>query len=159
MDVTEFFTNKEKTADGKVDVETPAFSATKVQSLIGGLVMAVIAVVPTKLKEDEQIVIAAIAAGTAILLGIFALWAVDIRTRQRAREATLRWGGGPDGGNGGGAGHVEIALPSENLVLQKGHNADEYEVKLAVVDKGAVSLVAARDGEVFATTFKEAPQQ
>jgi len=28
-----------------------------------------------------------------------------------------------------------------------------------VVDKGAVSLVSARDGEMFATTFKEAPQQ
>jgi len=153
MGVIDFFTNGETAESKPTDVKTPAFSATKVHAALGALVVAILGVVPAKLSEDEQIVIAAIAAGTAILLGMFGLVAVDIRTRQKAREAALRWGGGDSGPQ------TFPAVPTEDLVLQKGHNAAEYEVKMAFVEEGAVRLVAARNGELVSATFKEAPGQ
>ena len=152
MSLLEFFTNNEKTKNKEVEIEAPAFSATKVQSLVGAVVLGVLTVVPSRLKTDEQVVIAVIAAGTVILLGMFALWAADIRTRQRAREAALRWGASKE------EPPKFSALPTEDLVLQKGHNAPEYEVKMAMVEEGSISLIASRDGQMVSTTFKEAPQ-
>jgi hypothetical protein len=152
VSVLDVITNKEKTENNEVDIVAPGFSATKIQSLIGAAVLGVLAVVPTQLKEDEQVVIAAIAAGTAILLGMFALWAVDIRARQKAREVALRWGAPED------KPQVFQALPTEALILQKGHSTPEYEVKMAMVEEGSVSLVAARNGELVSATFKQAPK-
>ena len=154
MGLLEFFTNNEKTKNGEAEVKAPAFSATKVQASLGVVLVGILAVVPATLKDDEQVVIAALAAATAIMLGVFALIAVDIRTRQRAKEASLRYGG--DGAKGSPPSFQ--ALPIEDLVLQKGHNADEYEVKLAMVEEGSVRVVAARDGELVSATFKEAPK-
>ena len=152
MSALDVITNKEKTENKEVEIVAPGFSATKIQSLIGSTVLGVLALVPTQLQEDEQVVIAAIAAGTAILLGMFALWAVDIRTRQKATEATLRWGT-PEGKP-----QIFHALPTEDLILQKGHSTPEYEVKMAMVEEGSVNLVAARNGELVSATFKEAPK-
>jgi hypothetical protein len=91
----ELFTNKEKTKNEEVEIKAPAFSVTKITSgigvAVGGLIGALLAVVPDELKKHPGVVIAAIAAATLIMLGIIVLAAVDMRTRQRAQEAKLRW--------------------------------------------------------------------
>jgi hypothetical protein len=146
----EFFTNEEKTAeDGKVDVKSPAFSITKVQASLGALITAIAAVAPKALQASETIQVAAIASGTVIMLGVFALAAVDIVTRQRAREATLRFGSG-----GGGKPGKFVALPEGDLVLQQGHKSDEYEVKMVEVEGEAVTLVATRNGHSISPVFR-----
>lgn len=147
----ELLTNNKKTDEGEVDIPTPAFSLTKVQATLGAFVTAVLAVLPASLKSNEAIVIAAIAAGTLVLLGVFALAAVDIQTRQRAREAALRFGGG----KAAAADFVAVPGSEEDLVLQVGHNTDEYEVKLATVKDGEVTLVATRDGRSISQVFQE----
>ncbi len=153
MGISEFFTNEEKTKDEKVDIGSPAFSATKVQATIGGLIAVIAGTVPTTLKEDESVVIAAIAAGTLLMLGIFALIGVDIRTRQRAQEAKLRYGGGKPSEPSSFQ-----ALPVKDLVLQLGHNNDEYEVRYASVEKDLVHVFADREGAAISATFKESPK-
>lgn len=91
MGVIELFTNKKKTEENKVEITAPAFSITKVATAFGAVAGAVFLVVPEKLKDDPNVVVASIAAATVIVLGVFALVAVDIRTRQRAQEANRRW--------------------------------------------------------------------
>lgn len=151
--LSEFFTNEEKTEKDKVDVGSPAFSATKVQATLGTLIVAVLGAVPASLKADKAVVIAAIAAGVLLLLGVFALVAVDIQTRQRAQEAKLRYGDGKPTEPSNFQ-----ALPTRDLVLQLGHNDDEYEVKYATVEKGLVHVYADRDGTPISATFKETPK-
>lgn len=73
------------------EIKAPAFSVTKFASFAGIAVGAVLAAVPSSLSEDQAVVIASIAAGTLIMLGIFVLVAVDIMMRQRAQEAKRRW--------------------------------------------------------------------
>lgn len=150
MGLEEFFTNKEKTKDGKVDIDTPAFSVTKVVTVLGAIIGAVLAVVPAQLKEETPVVIAAVASGTLVLLGIFTLVAVDIRTRQKAKAATLRFGDGKP------AEADFIALPVEDLVLQRGHNKPEYEVSYLKVEGGAVHLYARNGASSITATFEEA---
>lgn len=77
--------------DEEWEIKAPAFNVTKVASGLGVLVSGLLAVLPTALKEDPAVVIAAIAAATAVVLGIFALVAVDVIARQRAQEAKRRW--------------------------------------------------------------------
>lgn len=146
----EVLTNKEKTKNKEVEITTPAFSITKVQASLGVAIAAVLAAVPASLRSDEAVVITAIAAGTALLLGVFALAAVDIRTRQRAREATLRFGS-----DDGASASEFVAVPDgkEKLVLQVGHSTNEYDLRLATVKDGEVTLLATRDGQSIARTF------
>lgn len=152
MGLGEFFTNNEKTKEGEVDVATPAFSITKVMSGFGLAITAALGAVPASVKEEPAVVVAAIAAGAAIMLGVFALIAADIRTRQKAREATLRFGDGKPS-------EAKFqALPTKDLVLQVGHNSDEYEVKYATVENGVVNVYADRDGAPISVAFKEAPK-
>ncbi len=148
----ELFTNEQKTKEGEVDISAPAFSITKVQAALGLLISGILGVVPARLKDDETILVASIAAATLVVLGIFALVAVDIRTRQRAREAALRYGE-----EKAAEPSSFQALPTKDLVLQLGHNGDEYEVKFATVEKGQVHVMAVRDGEPISATFKETP--
>jgi hypothetical protein len=151
----EFFTNKKKTKEGDVDITSPAFSITKVQVALGLLITGIVGVLPPALKENEAVMIASIAAASLVMLGVFALSAVDIKTRQRAAEAQLRFGGG---GGGGSKSSFEVMPVEENLIIQKGHNADEYEVRFAAVKKGGVDLLAARDGEFITVPFKKTPK-
>lgn len=148
----ELFTNAQKTKDGEVAISAPAFSATKVQAALGLFISGILGGLPAALKSDETILVASIAAATLVVLGIFALVAVDIHTRQQAQEAKLRFGDGKE------AASAFQALPTKDLVLQQGHNSDEYEVKFAVVEKGVVNVMATRDGEAISATFKEAPK-
>lgn len=156
--LTDFFTNREATKEEKVDVETPAFSLTKVQAGIGALIAAVSAVVPTALKENQTVVVGAIAAGTVVMLGVFALAAVDLIVRQRASEAKLRWPGG-SGGEAAATAKDDsqlLLLPDrEGLVLQKKHSGVEYEVVCALSEGSKVTLVARADGQApLEPTFK-----
>jgi hypothetical protein len=156
MGLGEFFTNNEKTREEKVDVESPAFSITKVMAslgtTIGAAVLALLAVLPDGLKDDPAIVIAAIAAITLVLLGIFGLVAVDIRTRQKAKEATLRYGEAKSS-----AAKFE-ALPNKDLILQVDGDGEEYKVKYASVENGVVNVYADRSGTPISVAFKEAPK-
>ncbi len=146
----EFFTNAEKSEEaGKVDVKAPAFSITKVQASLGALIAVIAGAVPAAIDASETIEVAAIAAGTVIMLGVFALAAVDIVTRQRAREAAMRYG------DGEGKPAKYVALPAKPLVLQQGHNSDEYEVKMLEVEGTGATLVAMRDGETIAAVFRK----
>jgi hypothetical protein len=154
----EFFTNKEKTKEEEVDVASPAFSITKVMAAFGAALAVILGAVPKSLAQDQTIVVAALAAATVILLGVFALSAVDIKTRQRAAEAKLRYGG-DGGGKGSDAGFQ--AIPDKNgkdAVLQLKHMGDEYDVRYASVEKDTVHVFADRDGEQVAVTFKEVPK-
>lgn len=148
----ELFTNAQKTQEGEVDISAPAFSITKVQAALGLLISGILGVVPTALKDNVTILVASIAAATLVVLGILALVAVDIRTRQRAQEAKLRYGDGKS------TEPAFQALPTKDLVLQLGHSKDEYEVKFATVEKGLVHVMAVRDGEPISATFKETPK-
>ena len=119
----EFFTNEK----GEVDVKSPAFSITKVQATLGALITAVAGALPALADASETIKVAAIASGTVIMLGVFGLAAVDIRTRQRAAEAKLRYGSGKTGTAD------FVALPEKKtLVVQEDHSKVEYEVDIAV---------------------------
>lgn len=149
----ELFTNAKKTENKEVEISAPAFSITKVQAALGLLISCILAAVPGAVKDNVTIIVASIAAATLVVLGIFALVAVDIRTRQRAREATLRYG------NEQPAAEPSFqALPTNDLILQLGHSSDEYEVKFATVEKGQVHVMAVRDGVPISATFKEAPK-
>ncbi len=155
MGLGEFFTNSELTTDPTVDVKAPAFSITKVMSTLGGTLAAAVAafllLLPKNLQDDQAVVIAVIAALSLVLLGLFWLAAADIRTRQKATEATLRYGDGKPS-------EAKFqALPTKDLVLQVGHNSDEYEVKYATVEKGVINVYADRDGAPISVVFKEAP--
>jgi hypothetical protein len=151
----EFFTNKEKTKEEEVDVASPAFSITKVMAAFGAALAVILGAVPKSLSEDQTIVVAALAAATFILLGVFALSAVDIKTRQRAAEAKLRYGAGK-------ASDANFqAMPDKNgkdAVLQLKHQGDEYDVRYASVEKDKVHVFADRDGEPIAVSFKEVPK-
>jgi hypothetical protein len=156
MGLGEFFTNNEKTKEDEVDVGTPAFSITKVMSTVGTALATAVAafllLLPKGLQDDEAVVIAVIAALTLVLLGIFWLVAADFNTRQKAREATLRYGEGKTS-----AAKFQ-ALPSKELILQLGHNSPEYEVRYATVEDGVVNLYADHEGTPIAVAFKEAPK-
>jgi hypothetical protein len=146
-------TSAQQSKDEELDLTAPAFNVTKVGSGVGVLIAAVIAVVPPALKDDEAVIVASIAVAALVILGAIALAAVDVMTRQRAREATLRYGTGKAPEQ-----PLFYATPVENdLILQRGHSKDEYEVKLALVEKDRVSLVASRNGETIAADFAEAP--
>lgn len=73
------------------EIATPAFNVTKYVSVLGVAVGGLLAAVPSSLKENTAVVIASIAAGAAVMLGIVVLAAVDILARQRAQEAKRRW--------------------------------------------------------------------
>jgi hypothetical protein len=146
----EFFTNNQKTADEKVDVTSPAFSITKVQATLGVIIAAIVGTLPPALENKEAVYIAAIAAATLVVLGIFALAAVDIKVRQRAAESKLRFGGGE------GLKGEFTALPAEeNLVIQKGSNTDEFKVRMAAVKAEGVDLLATRDGKTITLSFEK----
>jgi hypothetical protein len=156
--ITDFFTNREAVKEEKVDIEAPAFSLTKVQAGLGALIAAVSAVVPTALQENQTVVVAAIAAGTVVMLGVFALAATDLITRQRAAEAKLRWPGG-SGGEPATTAKPDsqlLLLPDrEGLVLQGKHSGVEYEVVCALAEGNMVTLVARADGQQpLEPTFK-----
>jgi hypothetical protein len=146
----EFFTNKEKTKKDEVDVASPAFSLTKVQATLGLLITAVLGAVPPSLKADPAVVIAAIAAGAAVMLGVFFLAAVDMKTRQRAAEASLRF---PDGDSPKKS--FNVVPVTEDLRIQKGPSADEYRVRLAEVTRGKVEILASHDGDFITIPFTE----
>jgi hypothetical protein len=146
----EFFTNKEKTKKDEVDVGSPAFSLTKVQATLGLLIAAILGAVPPSLKADPAVVIAAIAAAAAVMLGVFFLAAVDIKTRQRAAEAALRF---PDGEAPKKS--FNVVPVAEDLRIQKGPNAAEYRVRLAEVKKGEVEILASNDGDFITVPFTE----
>ncbi|MDX6589827.1 MAG: hypothetical protein QOI84_1101 [Solirubrobacterales bacterium] len=146
----EFFTNKEKTKKDEVDVASPAFSLTKVQATLGLFITAIVGVVPPALKDDPSVMVASIAAGAAVMLGVFYLAAVDLKTRQRAAEATLRF---PDGDAPKKA--FNVVPVEDDLRIQKGPGADEYKVRFAEVSKGQVELLAAHNGDVISVPLKE----
>lgn len=153
----ELFTNAKKTKKEKVDISAPAFSVTKIGSGVAVLIAALLAALPTTVKENTTILVASIASATLIMLAVLALVAVDIKTRQRAHEAKLRFGGGGDGGSEAAAPSFQ-ALPTKKLILQQGHSTDEYEVQLATVEKDLVQVIATRDGDSISATFKETPK-
>jgi hypothetical protein len=148
----EFFTNEKKTAEEKVAIDSPALSLTKVQASLGAVIAVLLGVVPKALQEDETIIVAAFAAGTLILLGVFGLAAVDIIARQKAKAAELCCGDGKP------SKAKFDAMPTKDLVLQVGHNSDEYEVKYATVEDGLIHLHADREGSPISVTFKEVPK-
>src|SRR5215218_3648217 len=131
MSMLELFTNKEKTKKDEVDVGSPAFSLTKAQATLGLLITAVLGAVPASLQADRAVVIAAIAAGAVVMLGVFYLAGIDIKTRQRAAEAALRF---PD---------------------EEGPSAAEYRVRMAEVKKGKVEILASNDGDFIIVPFTE----
>ncbi len=147
----DFFSNAEATKSGSTDIEAPAFSLTKVQAGLGALIAAVAGAVPASVGANTTILVAAIAAGTIVMLGVFGLAAVDMSVRQRAREAKLRW---PEGGGNGSKENV-ILVPDQNgLILQSKHNGDEYEVLVAELDGETVKLVAHRGDDFLQPTFQ-----
>jgi len=152
MGLGEFFTNKEKTKDGQVDVDTPAFSTTKVIAAFGAAVTAALAALPATDSHGEAVQVAAIAAGAFLVLGLCGVFAVDVSTRQKAKEAALRFGDGkPD------AARFQ-ALPTKDLTLQVGGGGKEYDVKYATVEDGVVNVYADREGAPISVAFKEAPK-
>lgn len=148
----EFFTNAQKTENEEVDISAPAFSVTKVQAALGLVITGILGIVPTAHKDDVTVIVASIAAATLVVLGIFALVSVDMRTRQRAQEAKLRFGAPAP------ASASFQAMPTKGLVLQMGHNSDEYEVSHAAVDGDTVRLYGDREGDPICVTFKEVPK-
>jgi len=148
----ELLTNKKKTEDGEVDVTAPAFSVTKIMGTVGAGIAALVAALPAALVNDHAVVIAGIASATAIALGVLALAAVDVKTRQRAHEASLRWGEAK-------VGEPSFqAMPKQDVILQMGHNQDEYEVRYASVENGTVHVFAEREGTPVAVTFTKSPK-
>ncbi len=148
----ELLTNKKKTEDGEVDVTAPAFSVTKIMGTVGAGIAALVAALPAALVNDHAVVIAAIASASAIALGVLALAAVDVKTRQRAHEAALRWGE-PEGGAS-----TFQAMPQGEVILQMGHNKDEYVVRYASVENGSIHVFAERHGTPVAVSFTKTPK-
>jgi hypothetical protein len=151
--VTDFFANN----DVKEDIETPAFSLTKVSALIG-VIVAGFGVAGAKIEDVAAVKVAAIGGAALVLVAYFGVAAVDLIVRQRAAEAKLRW---PDGGGGEAAAPAngdsqQLLLPDrEGLVLQKKHNGVEYEVVCALAEGSKVTLVARADGQSpLEPTFK-----
>jgi sugar/nucleoside kinase (ribokinase family) len=139
-------------ASEEVDIATPAFNVTKVMGTVGAGIAALAAALPAALVNDHAVIIAAIAAATAIILGVIALSAVDVKTRQRAHEAAMRWGGQKPTES------AFQAMPSQDVILQMGHNKDEYEVRYASVENGSVHVFAERQGDPVSVTFKKSPK-
>lgn len=137
----------------ELDITSPTFNVTRVGGILGGLVTAVLAVVPAALKENPAVIVAGIAAAALVVVGLIALAAVDVMTRQRAREATLRYGDGKTTQP-----HFHAIPVDSDLILQQGHSNDEYEVKVALVENDKVSLVASRNGKTISADFEEAPK-
>jgi hypothetical protein len=158
MKLVDLFTNAGK--EDEADVNSPAFSLTKVQAGIGALIVAVSAVVPTALKENQTVVVAAIAAGTVVMLGVFALAAVDMMVRQRAAAAKLQYGSGAATATAGDdpkadEGVIPLVVEPATLVVQKGPGEQEYKVEFAKLDGDKVTLIAMREGKAMdpAPTF------
>jgi hypothetical protein len=153
----EFFTNKEATAEKKVDVAAPAFSLTKVAGGLGTLIAA-IAVAAAKLEGATAVKVAAIGGGALAMVGYFGLAAIDLIVRQRAAQAKRRW---PDSKSGEGEGGrstsqaVSLVADPDTLVLQKVSGGDEYKIKYAEVEGDKVTLIAMRNGRAMdpAPTF------
>jgi hypothetical protein len=148
----ELLTNKKKTEDGEVDVTAPAFSITKIMGTVGTGIAALVAALPAALVNDHAVVIAAIASASAIALGVLALAAVDVKTRQRAHEATLRWGESTTTDSS------FQAMPSRDVILLVGERKKEYEVRYASVEDGSVHVFAEREGSPVAVTFTKSPK-
>jgi hypothetical protein len=147
MGVIDFFTNADKAEES--DVSSPAFSLTKVQAGLGAVIVAICGALPASLQSDRTVVVAAMAAGTLIMLGVFALAAVDLVARQRASEATLRWGSAKP------AASDFVAIPdAEGLVLQEASSGEEYRIRIAEVKDDSVTLVARRGEETLTETFQ-----
>jgi hypothetical protein len=157
--VIDLFTNRDKKEES--DVDSPAFSLTKVQAGIGALIVAILGAVPPALKADETVVVAAIAAGVVVMLGVFALAGVDVTTRQRAAEAKLRYGGGSGGkGSGGTDGGSFFAVPKTNdLVIQVGSSSDEYRLAFARVEGDTVTLHATGHGKPMVEVLQQPPSR
>jgi hypothetical protein len=129
-------------------ISAPAFSITKVQTFIGLLITGILGALPASLKADRSIVIAAIAAGTLILLGVLALVAIDMHVRQRAEEAKLRYENktpAPD--------DDLAAKPTERLRVMRGESDHKFDVNELKVTDGAAHLVATRKGESVSIPF------
>jgi hypothetical protein len=127
-------------------VEAPAFSVTKVQATMGTLIAAILGAVPASLQADRTVVIACLAAATLLLLGILALVAVDIQTRQRAQEAQACCGAAA-------APADLVAVPAERVRILRGGSDDEYELDLVKVTGDAVRMIATRAGETITVSF------
>jgi len=164
--IADFFTNKEATSKKEVDVESPAFSLTKVQGGLATLIAA-IGVAGAKLEGPTAVKVAAIGGGALVMIGFFGLAAVDLITRQRASEAKLRWGapagqGAASGGStpakvpptSGSGGSVVLVADSDDLVLQEKHSGDEYEVRFAELEGDKVTLIARRNGKTLTSSFQ-----
>lgn len=131
-------------------ISAPAFSITKVQATIGVFITAILGAVPASLKADRSIVIAAIAAGTLLMLAVLALVAVDIRVRQQAEEAKLRYGNDkPDADDG------LVAVPTGRLRVMKGESDEEFEVDVLKVADGTAHLIATREGDSVSVPFNK----
>ena len=132
-------------------ISAPAFSITKVQATIGVFITAILGALPASLKADRSIVITAIAAGTLLMLAVLALVAVDIRVRQQAEEAKLRYGNDkPDADDDG-----LVAVPTGRLRLMKGDSDEEFEVDVLRVNDGKPQLIATRQGTSVSVPFNK----
>jgi hypothetical protein len=163
--IADFFTNKEATSKKEVDVESPAFSLTKVQGGLATLIAA-IGVAGAKLEGPTAVKVAAIGGGALVMIGFFGLAAVDLITRQRASEAKLRWGApagkgapgsdstSPDVPPTNSGGNVVLVADSDDLVLQEKHSGDEYEVRFAELEGDKVTLIARRNGKTLTSSFQ-----
>lgn len=135
--------NQQSAADSEVSVTAPAFKITTATEGIGAIFAAVLAVLPSALSEDETVVVAAIAAATLIVLGTFALAAVDIRTRQRAKEAELRYGGRRQEDSGqheADAGRSVAASQDGDLEVRVLPGKNDRAVEAVTVDGHRVTL-------------------
>ncbi|HTT94469.1 MAG TPA: hypothetical protein VMF55_07335 [Solirubrobacterales bacterium] len=124
------------------DIRTSAFNVTKVGSAAAGLIAVILGAVPAAAGSDPAIIIAAIAAGTAVILGALGLAAVDLSVRQRARQAALQFGHEDQS-----ASTDFVVLPaSDDLRLKQYPNGDEFEVRSGQVKGTEVTIWAAKDG-------------
>ena len=147
----EFFSNEKANDEGKTDVTSPAFSLTKVQAGLGALIVA-IGAVAAKIEGTTAVKVASIGGAALVMLGVFALGAVDIIARQRAQEAKLRWGPGSTSG-GDGDGPITLLPDDEGLVLQSGPQGEEFGIQYVELDGEKVTVVARRKGQTLAPTF------
>jgi hypothetical protein len=149
----DLFTNADK-SESELDVKSPAFSLTKVGTTYGSLLSVVTGGLPAALQANETIRIAAFAAATVVMLGVFALGAVDIIVRQRAAEATLRYSGkGHDDDNESAPKRFVAFADSSELKLQVGSNTEEYDLYAAEVNGGDVTLHAKKNGAPHTESF------
>ncbi|HTR74382.1 MAG TPA: hypothetical protein VMH33_03875 [Solirubrobacterales bacterium] len=161
----EFFSNKKATKKGKATVEAPAFSLTKVQASLGALIV-VIAGAAAKLEGPTAVKVAAIGAGALVMVGVFALAAVDLVARQRATEAKLRWGAKESAkaetkaAKTNGSVATETDEPeiwfadNDDLVVQEAHGRDEYEVRFAERKGDTLTVVSRRNGKSYEAAFR-----